>query len=735
LKEVFVLKTTKKLLCALLTMIMLLSLFPMSAFASGEEAYPKAAYSGSLAAGAEIDVTKISIETSADSTAAATKVDPANIQSGKDIEYTVTYNGGTAKLTLSSKTLKDIDVTYSGDKLAPIGTTINIAANNLIAVTASYSEEYLADTQEDVTGNATIPETVAVNNIGDNKFDVSYGGITKTLNVTGYDPIIKTVAVTDVTTPTAGSTLATTATADNQNVRVSVAWNPSAETAAYNTQYTAIVTVTANAGYRFADDATVTVNGNSASVSGKGADNSSVTVSYTFPNATAKAKLQSIGTASPIEVNYGTAVSSISFPTTVDLVTDAGTVAANVTWNKDASNPSYNAKAPASYTFTGTVTLPDNIDQNGIQNLSTSIVVTVKDEAIIYSVKDVTVQYDGKSHTIDDIKVTYPSSGAAVTYSAEENGTYSGTKPTFTTIGAHTVYYKITAPNLTPIAGSATVNITKRSLYISANNQTKIYGAADPYLSFKVAGLMSGHTLVGALTRESGETVGTYKISQGTLTVSDSFKEYYDLDNMTFTDATLTISKGTNSGNATAVKQSNNVYIVTDSNGNSVTRTFSYDGATFSDTGTALTVGQVVQYNGNSDVTLNSSEHTNNIDSVYIGTNRLGESCFSKNGSSITISNDYLKTLPAGGYIISMVYGNSEGDYAVTTSEIVVTSYAAQVNGTSYTSSGNYSPKTGDTSNLALWIGILVVCAAVIVIVAVVIVKNKKKNDEPKEKE
>jgi LPXTG-motif cell wall-anchored protein len=117
---------------------------------------------------------------------------------------------------------------------------------------------------------------------------------------------------------------------------------------------------------------------------------------------------------------------------------------------------------------------------------------------------------------------------------------------------------------------------------------------------------------------------------------------------------------------------------------------------------------------------------------VYFNGQLLGGEYYSlKSGSTIvTIANSYLNTFPEGKYAVDIV----STDGTTTRGYVQVSGLAAQRNGTSYNSSGTYSPKTGDSSNLALWISILVVCVVAIVIVVIIVGKNKKKNDEPKDK-
>ena len=61
--------------------------------------------------------------------------------------------------------------------------------------------------------------------------------------------------------------------------------------------------------------------------------------------------------------------------------------------------------------------------------------------------------------------------------------------------------------------------ITRRPISVVANPGTKIYGNADPALTYVATGLVGSDTLTGALTRMPGETVAgsPYAILQGTL--------------------------------------------------------------------------------------------------------------------------------------------------------------------------------------------------------------------------
>ncbi len=66
------------------------------------------------------------------------------------------------------------------------------------------------------------------------------------------------------------------------------------------------------------------------------------------------------------------------------------------------------------------------------------------------------------------------------------------------------------------------LTITKALLNVIADAKTKVYGDADPALTYQVSGLKNGDTAGavlngGGLVRVSGENVGNYAIQQGGL--------------------------------------------------------------------------------------------------------------------------------------------------------------------------------------------------------------------------
>ena len=84
------------------------------------------------------------------------------------------------------------------------------------------------------------------------------------------------------------------------------------------------------------------------------------------------------------------------------------------------------------------------------------------------------------------------------------------------------------------VSGETTFTINKKTLTITANDQEKAAGSDDPTLTYTQDGLVAGDAITGALTRATGEAVGTYAITLGTLSAGNNYT-------INFTEATLTI--------------------------------------------------------------------------------------------------------------------------------------------------------------------------------------------------
>ncbi len=117
--------------------------------------------------------------------------------------------------------------------------------------------------------------------------------------------------------------------------------------------------------------------------------------------------------------------------------------------------------------------------------------------------------FDGMEKSIEIIG-TLPA-GTSVSY----------TNNTRTNVGTQQAIATISGSNFNDLILMAELTITPAELMVMADEgQSKLFGEADPVLTFAVTGLGEGDdesVFTGALSREAGEAVGTYEILQGDL--------------------------------------------------------------------------------------------------------------------------------------------------------------------------------------------------------------------------
>jgi hypothetical protein len=96
------------------------------------------------------------------------------------------------------------------------------------------------------------------------------------------------------------------------------------------------------------------------------------------------------------------------------------------------------------------------------------------------------------------------------------------------------------SPNYSISNHNGTLVISPATLNVSANAQTKPFGAADPALTYAAGGFVNGDNtgvLSGTLSRSPGENVGTYPITRGNLSAGNNYT-------VNFTGNYLTITTG-----------------------------------------------------------------------------------------------------------------------------------------------------------------------------------------------
>jgi len=161
-----------------------------------------------------------------------------------------------------------------------------------------------------------------------------------------------------------------------------------------------------------------------------------------------------------------------------------------------------------------------------------------------------------------------PDSLLTVTYSGFVHGDNAGslTRPPVVnnsaTAGAGAGGYGLTASgavdsNYLIQYDTGVYTITPATLQVEANGASKVYGTSDPAWNYAVSGFVNGDsksTITGSLSRAPGENVGSYPITQGTLTAGGNYVIDFIGNDLTITKApqeiswTQTLSLGCDSG-------------------------------------------------------------------------------------------------------------------------------------------------------------------------------------------
>ncbi|OYQ31708.1 hypothetical protein CHU95_21475 [Niveispirillum lacus] len=176
-------------------------------------------------------------------------------------------------------------------------------------------------------------------------------------------------------------------------------------------------------------------------------------------------------------------------------------------------------------------------------------ILTVTPKALTVSVANVSSIY-GQAASVGAVALTGVMAGDDVTADLVVEGG-GGTVALGPKLGVGTYTQRVTgltgssASNYTLSGGpgtTATLIVTPAPLTVTADSLHRLYGAADPALTYKVVGLVSGDAVTGSLTRAAGQDVGTYAISQGSLSAGPNYSVSFQNGTLTINPAPLTIT-------------------------------------------------------------------------------------------------------------------------------------------------------------------------------------------------
>ncbi|MES2265635.1 MAG: cadherin-like beta sandwich domain-containing protein [Bacteroidota bacterium] len=309
-------------------------------------------------------------------------------------------------------------------------------------------------------------------------------------------------------------------------------------------------------------------------------------------NVTANAKMKSYGDPDPA-LDYTADALAFSDSFTGSLTRDAGEIVGAYTINQGslALNSNYILNYTGANLYIGAKTINVTaISANktygdsdpaftynadalvGADTFSGSLTRISGETAGNYAIKqgllalnsNYTINYTGANLTIGKRDITinayaqnvpYGDADPAISYSTTGNTLVNG--DTFTgalgrAAGTAIGTYAITQNTLTIsnsnsynlTFNSAAYNIIPRPITISSPLKVKVYGDADPVLTYSITSgsLLSGDVLSGTLVRDAGENSGPYTVRQGTLAVNSSnYNVNYVLGNFEIDRAPLTI--------------------------------------------------------------------------------------------------------------------------------------------------------------------------------------------------
>jgi hypothetical protein len=211
--------------------------------------------------------------------------------------------------------------------------------------------------------------------------------------------------------------------------------------------------------------------------------------------------------------------------------------------NGDNITASYSTTADTTspigdYTILASLNDPDNKLTNYSVTLSngtlsvTSAVLTVTADAQtkVYGGTDPALTYQITTGALVNGDTL---TGALTRVAGETIGSYAIQQGTLTS----TTNYALTFVG-------ADLTITPRALAVTADAQTKVYGDADPALTYQLTSgaLVGSDSFSGALTRVAGENVGTYAILQGTLTAGTNYTLSYTGADLTITQRAIAVT-------------------------------------------------------------------------------------------------------------------------------------------------------------------------------------------------
>ncbi len=253
-------------------------------------------------------------------------------------------------------------------------------------------------------------------------------------------------------------------------------------------------------------------------------DNSNYTISYVSDNLTINPRALTLTADSKNKI-YGDADPALTYQITAGALqfSDAITGALERNLGEAVGNYAINQgtlDAGANYTVTYV--------SDDLTIAARALTITANSAVKLYGDSDPAFTY---SITSGALKFTDVLTGSLSRTGTEDAGNHPIVQGTLDAGSNYTITY----------VGNDLL-IVQRNVVVNAEAKSKVYGDADPTLTYTAEALQFSDTFSGSLSRDAGENVGQYSINQGTLSLSSNYTLVFVGEDLTINARGLTVT-------------------------------------------------------------------------------------------------------------------------------------------------------------------------------------------------
>ena len=190
------------------------------------------------------------------------------------------------------------------------------------------------------------------------------------------------------------------------------------------------------------------------------------------------------------------------------------------------------------------------LTRNGAEVASKTTIVKIEPRPVTLTSQSLSKEYDGTALCDEEKANCLTVSGEGFANSEWYNVTKFTGSQTDAGESENTFEFQLIGANAKPDNYDITLNygtlsVTKATITVTAEDQTKVWGERDPQLTTTYSGAKNGETpgWAGSVVREDGENPGDYKIRQGTLALANGENGFLATNyKLEFIPGTLTIT-------------------------------------------------------------------------------------------------------------------------------------------------------------------------------------------------